>query len=108
MAITKFLIWGAAVNRFTAAARVLSQCGTAIGWSIRGLMEKIVSKTNDTEKTCELNDAELAAVSGGLVNDAVAGAIAGAQKGVPVDQGGPPLPGLPCDPVLFIFCPVVP
>jgi 3-hydroxy-5-methyl-1-naphthoate 3-O-methyltransferase len=33
---------------------------------------------NDTAAIHELNDAELAAVSGGLVNDAVSGAIAGA------------------------------
>ena len=56
----------------------------------------------------ELADADLDAVNGGVVNAAVSGAIAGAQKGFPVDQGGPPLPGLPCDPVLFLFCPVVP
>jgi bacteriocin-like protein len=30
------------------------------------LMEKIMSKTNDTTKTRELTEAELAAVSGGL------------------------------------------
>jgi len=40
-----------------------------------------MSKTNDTEKTRELNDAELAAVSGGLLNAAIAGAIAGAANG---------------------------
>jgi bacteriocin-like protein len=44
-------------------------------------MEKIMSKTNDTEKTRELNDAELAAVTGGVVNAAVAGAIKGAVWG---------------------------
>ena len=57
--------------------------------------------TNDTEKTRELNDAELAAVTGGLVNAAVSGAIAGAGRGFPVDQGTL-LPGLPCDPVDII------
>jgi hypothetical protein len=47
----------------------------------RCCMEKIMSKTNDTEKTRELNDAELAAVTGGVVNAAVAGAIKGAVWG---------------------------
>jgi bacteriocin-like protein len=58
-------------------------------------MEKIMSKTNDTERTRELNDAELAAVSGGM-NAFMAGAVAGAAKGVgPGDDGK--LPTLPCD-----------
>ena len=52
----------------------------------------------------ELSNADLDAVNGGLVNAAVSGAIAGAQKGFPVDQGVL-LPGLPCDPV-NILCSV--
>jgi lactobin A/cerein 7B family class IIb bacteriocin len=44
-------------------------------------MEKIMSKSNDTTKTRELTEAELAAVSGGLLDAAMAGAIAGAAKG---------------------------
>ena len=53
-------------------------------------MEKIMSKTDDTEKTRELNDAELAAVSGGLLNAAIAGATAGAAKGAgPTGGAGP-------------------
>ena len=47
----------------------------------------------------ELNDADLDAVNGGLVNEAVSGAIAGAQKGTSrVDQGVllPGTPWLPC------------
>jgi hypothetical protein len=32
-----------------------------------GLMEKIMSKTNDTTKTRELTEAELAVVSGGVM-----------------------------------------
>ena len=58
--------------------------------------------TNHTELTLE----QLDTVTGGLVKDAVGGAIAGAARGFPVDQGVL-LPGLPCDPV-DIFCPVVP
>jgi hypothetical protein len=54
----------------------------------------------------ELTDADFDAVNGGLVNVAVSGAIAGAQKGFPVDQGVL-LPGIPCDPV-DILCSVVP
>jgi bacteriocin-like protein len=53
-------------------------------------MEKIMSKTDDTEKTRELNDAELAAVSGGLLNAAIAGATEGAAKGAgPTGGAGP-------------------
>ena len=55
-----------------------------------------MSKTNDTEKTRELNDAELAAVSGGAVNAFMAGAIAGAAKGAGGSVsgvGGGALPG---------------
>ena len=58
--------------------------------------------TNHTELTLE----QLDTVTGGLVNAAVSGAIAGATRGFPVDQGVL-LPGLPCD-FLDIFCPVVP
>jgi bacteriocin-like protein len=56
-----------------------------------------MSKTDDTSSD-ELTIDELAAVSGGLLNAAMAGAIAGAAKGLgPRDDGV--LPTLPCDPV---------
>jgi lactobin A/cerein 7B family class IIb bacteriocin len=66
-----------------------------------------MSKTNDTEKTRELNDAELAAVTGGVVNAAVAGAIKGAVWGGVSAKDDGVLPTLPCDPV-NILCSVVP
>ena len=45
-----------------------------------GLMEKIMSKSNDTTKTRELTEAELAAVSGGytLENCMISGVVAAA------------------------------
>jgi lactobin A/cerein 7B family class IIb bacteriocin len=45
--------------------------------------------TNDTGKTRELHDAELAAVSGGLLNAAMGGATAGAAKGAGTGGSGP-------------------
>jgi hypothetical protein len=71
MAITKYRIWAPPVNRFTVAARAVSQCGrTSDGWSFAGLMEKIMSKTRHTPNLDNLakdmrQDADLAAVTGG-------------------------------------------
>jgi hypothetical protein len=71
-AITKCLIPVPSVSRFTVAARAVSQCDHTSDWMVRaGLMEKIMSKSNDTSKLAsrdrELRDDELDAVSGGLV-----------------------------------------
>jgi hypothetical protein len=62
------------VNRFTVRRDVLRQCGrTSDGWSALAWMEKIMSKTNDTERTrepeakrAELLDSELDTVTGGV------------------------------------------
>jgi bacteriocin-like protein len=72
MAITKCLIGVPLVNRFTVTARALHQCGRTSDWMVRaGLMEKIMSKGNDSSKlgratqVRELRDDELQQVSGG-------------------------------------------
>jgi hypothetical protein len=83
MAITKCRIWPPPVNRFTGAERELRQCGgTSDGWSAL-LMEKNMSKTDDTSKldhakleNCVLADSELDAVTGGkLLEAAVKGKV---------------------------------
>ena len=61
-----------------------------------GLMEKIMSKSNDTTKTRELTEAELAAVSGGYIlqNTMVSSVVAvGGRTGGYVD--------LSCTDILF-------
>ena len=71
MAITKCPIVMPPVNRFTVAARALRQCGRTSDWMVRaGLMEKIMSKSNDSSKLGHakiedraLADAELDAVT---------------------------------------------
>jgi hypothetical protein len=67
------------VSRFTVAARALSQFGRTR--SFAGLMEKIMSKTNDPLKldrvkieTRVLADSELDAVSGGWSLNGIPGA----------------------------------
>ena len=57
------------VNRFTVAARALSQCArTSDGWSALAWMETIVSKTTtDGHLERELSLEELEAVSGGEI-----------------------------------------
>ena len=80
MAITKCLISAPTVNRFTGTARALRQRRTRPGdWMVRaGLMEKIMSKTNDTSYDVaatserELTEAELETVSGGFLGRLVA------------------------------------
>ena len=65
MAITKCRIWVTPVNRFTGAERELRQCGrtsTTLLWT-----EKIMSTNTEACELAELNDAELAIVSGGHV-----------------------------------------
>jgi hypothetical protein len=91
MNITKCLIWVRPVNWFTGTAQVLRQCGRTSVDVHADWMENIMSKTNDTEeKARELNDAQLAAVTGGLLNAAMAGATAGAAKGAgPTGGAGP-------------------
>ena len=78
MAITKCLIWAQTVNRFTVTARALRQCGRTSDWMVRaGLMEKIMSKTNDTSYDVaatserELTEAELELVNGGALSSAI-------------------------------------
>ena len=58
------------MNRFTVTPRAFSQCGRTSDWMLHaGLMEKIMSKTNDTSKLAsrdrELRDDELDGVTGG-------------------------------------------
>ena len=73
MAITKCLIWVQTVNRFTVAPRAVSQCGCTgdrMG-PFAGLMEKIMSKTNDScshRDRTSLSTFELAAVTAGDLN----------------------------------------
>ena len=64
-------LFASAVSQGTAAARALRQCGsTSDGWSARGLMEKIMRKSNDSSKldrapqVRKLRDDELENVSG--------------------------------------------
>jgi hypothetical protein len=72
IAITKYLIGVPPVNRFTATARALRQCGRTSDWMVRaGLMEKIMNKTKETgmsmfatETNRFLTDAELEEVNG--------------------------------------------
>jgi hypothetical protein len=81
MAITKCRIWVPPVNRFTAAARVLSQCGrTGATDSPRRFEEKIMSKSNDSSNLDHdtLADSELDAVTGGFKG--VAHAIIDSEK----------------------------
>jgi hypothetical protein len=72
MAITECRIWMPPVNLFTgaASASVAAHQRWSLDW-----MEKIMSKTKDTNKTRELTEAELAAVSGGytLENTMISG-----------------------------------
>jgi hypothetical protein len=73
MAITKCRISAQTVNRFTVTARALRQRGRTPGdWMVRaGLMEEIMSKTNDSSYDVaatserELTEAELDLVAGG-------------------------------------------
>jgi hypothetical protein len=52
MAIKKCRIWLPLVNSFTGTARVLSHCARTgrLDGPFAGLMEKIMSKSNDTSK----------------------------------------------------------
>ena len=78
MAITKCRIWLTPVIRVTGTKRELRQCGgTSDGWSAL-LMEKNMSKTDDTSKLDHIKlenrvlaDSELDAVTGGYVPTAV-------------------------------------
>jgi hypothetical protein len=72
MAITKCLIWvppGEPVHSTTGSGEPVWPHQR--GMVRAGLMEKIMSKSNDTSKTRELTEAELAAVSGGFFADLV-------------------------------------
>jgi hypothetical protein len=71
MAITKMSIGVQPVNLFTVPVRPLSQGGRTPAM-IAGLMEKIMSKTNDTPNLGHgtLADSELDMVSGGKLIDA--------------------------------------
>ena len=64
------------MSRLTVATTALRQYArTGDGRSALAWMEKMMSKTNDTNKTRELTEAELAAVSGGTLSSAVSQTI---------------------------------